>query len=526
MKKTACILFFLCITSLSSYSQVQELALPNELEKTAFKKITDQYVDFVNFMASDAGTEQKKSESIKFMKEYLAKGTTYTLNDNDTSNTTKVNFLFYMNKLSESYGGKAQHQIVPTSMMYTKIKYDQWRRFYYTELKATKNISWKEVVSYKKAVIDSSNETSIDSITVSDTLSRTKAFKISFFIRFEKDNTTGAYKNFRLFGITPQGELPELPPLEPLQQWWSELSPEWKSTFQKLRKLEDYPTEFDLEKLTYVSELDFTNASISNYEPLAKFTNVNKLLLNGSSINSFAPVAKMTKLRYLDISKSKIESIEGIEHLQRLEEFYCVGNKLKSIAPLSTNINLLKLNCSENDLEDISALKDLINLKELNVSLNIKLKNIDAVKGLVNMEKISFRKIEIKDLSPVKNMTNLVYLDAYNTGVTTLEPIRNMQKIFHLDLSSNKLTSLDPIKNYKYLLNLYLNTSSVIDYSIIDNFTLLRELDIANCPQIKSLGGIHKLNFLTSLKCYYTGIDKNEVARFRKNHPNCGVTYY
>ncbi len=526
MKKIIYLFLFLCSSWSSSQAQVQELALPTELEKSSLKKLVEQYESFVTFMASDAKTEIKKPESIKFMKECLAKGTTYTINDNDTSNTSKVNFLLYMNKLSEAYGGTSQHLVVPSSLVYTKIKYDQWRRFYYTEVKATKTITWKEVLNYKKAVIDSLNQSVSDSVIVSDTLSKVKTFKISFFVRFEKDNATTASKNFRLFGITPQGEMPELPPLEPLQQWWSGLNTEWKTIFKKLRQLEDYPTEFDLEKLTYLSELDFTNATISNYEPLSKFTNVNKLLLNGSSINTFEPIAQMSRLRYLDISKSKIESIEGIEKLQRLEEFYCVGNKLKSIAPISTNINLLKFNCSENDLDDISAVKDLINLKELNVSLNIKLKTIDAVKNLVNIEKISFRKIDIKDLSPVKNMTNLVYLDAYNTGVTTLEPIRNMQKIFHLDLSSNKLTSLDPIKNYKYLLNLYLNTSSIIDYSTIDNFTLLRELDIANCPQIKSLGGIHKLNFLTSLKCYYTGIDKNEIARFRKNHPNCGVTYY
>ena len=518
------ILHFLVFVAFVSNAQVLDIAMPSAVEKTALKQVLSQYETFVSYMGGDASADAKKAESIKFMREVLAKGTNYVVNDCDTTKLEKINFLLYMNKVAGAYGANTKHAIVPSSVVFSNIKYDQWRRFFYTEVKVNKMISWKEIVSSKKVVIDSIGKVVVDSVVVSDTLIKSKTFKLSFFIRFERDNTTS--KNFKLFGIMPPGEMPTLEPLGALQQWWSGLDVEWKATFNKWRKLDDYPTEFDLEKLTYLSELDFTDAKMSNYEPLSQFTNVSKLLLNGASINTFEPISKMTRLRYLDISKSKIESIEGVQNLTRLEEFYCVGNKLKSIAPISTNINLLKFNCSENDLEDISAVKDLINLKDLNVSLNIKVKNIDAVKSLVNMEKISFRKIEIKDLTPVQAMINLVYLDAYNTGVVSLEPIRNMQKIYHLDLSSNKLTSLDPIRNYRFLVNLYLNTSSVADYDVIDNFTHLHVLDIANCPQIKSLGGIHKLNFLTSLKCYYTSISKNEVARFMKNHPKCGVTYY
>lgn len=517
------LLLLLCL-SLSTQAQVQLLLPPTEPEKAELKKIIKNYETYVNTMTSKTvATDAKKLASVKYMRENLMKGTVYFLNDLDTVDTSKkFPFLTYMNKLEASYGGGSVHTVSST-LLFDKIKFDQWRRFYYAEIKTSKTIQWKVVVNTKKLVTDSLTKKA-DSLVVADTLTKTKNFKLSFFIRFDKMGT--GYANYKLWAITGPGEMPELPPLEPLQQWWSSLSPEWKTSLSTLRKIEEYPAETDIEKLTYQPELDFSNAVITTYEPLAKFTNVKKLTVAGASINSFEPISKMSGLVYLDITKSKIESIEGVQKLTKLEEFYCIGNKLTTIAPVATCVSLIKFNCSENDLEDISAVKDLINLKELNVSLNIKLKNIDAVKGLINMEKISFRKIEIKDLTPVQNMPNLVYLDAYNTGVTSLEPIRNMQKIFHLDLSSNKITTLDPIKNYRYLLRLYLNTSSIQDYSIIDNFNLLRELDISNCPQIKTLGGIHKLDFLTSLKCIHTNIDKGEIARFKKNHPNCGVTYY
>lgn len=495
-------------------AQVDILQAPGEQEKTELKKLTDSYLSFVNKMSQPGDPEGKKALSIKFMKETLAKGDVFTINDVDTTKTENIKFLVYMNRLAGAMGGTLKHSFDPASVVYEKMKFDKWRRFYYAELKASKIISWTETV--KKLVPDS---TGADSI-----VQRSRQIPVSVFIKFEKEN--GLSKNFRLWSITEPGKLPALPPLEPLQQWWSGLDAEWKTMLNKMRPMDEYPRESDLERLTYRSELNFDKANFKAYEPLSAFTNVQKLIITEANISSFEPISKMKGLTYLDISKSQIKNISGVEKLTRLEEFYCIGNQLTSIAPVASLTNLIKFNCSENDLDSIDAVKNLVNLKELNISLNIKVRNIDAVKNLVNMEKLSFRKIEIKDLTPVQGMKNLVYLDCFNTGITSLEPIRNMQKIFHLDLSNNKVTTLDPIKNYRYLINLYLSYSSVSDLSVIDNFYLLRELHVAGCPQITTLGGVHKLENLIVLKCFYTKISKEEVQRFKKNHPRCAITYY
>ncbi len=508
----------------SAYAQVDVLLLPTEPEKTELKKLTDSYLSFVNTMSKPGEAEGKKALTIKFMKEVLLKGEVLTVNDLDTSGKNEsIKFLVYLNRLGGAKRGSLTHSIDPSSVVYEKMRYDKWRRFYYAEIKTNKKIAWIEIKEVKKARRDSVSGT-IDSVMVKDTIRLEKENKLSFFIRFEKENNIS--KNFRLWGIINTGQMPSLPPLEPLQIWWSGLDTEWKVMLNKMRKMEEYPRESDLERLTYQSELNLDKANFKTYEPIAAFTNVSKLIITGANITTFEPISKMTALNYLDISKSQIKDITGVEKLTRLEEFYCIGNQLTTIQPVATVVNLLKFNCSENDLEDISAVKDLVNLKELNISLNIKVKNIDAVKNLVNIEKLSFRKIEIKDLTPVQGMKNLVYLDCYNTGITSLEPIRNLQKIFHLDLSNNKVTTLEPIKNYRYIINLYLNYSSVSDLTVVDNFILLRELEIASCPQIKSLAGIHKLEYVKVLKAQYTGIGKDEIQRFKKNHPNCAITYY
>jgi hypothetical protein len=521
--KRSWLLVLLVFLSVSAIAQVDILQLPTVQEKSELKKVTDAYLFFVNAMSSERDPEIRKAMSIRLMKEVLMKGEVMTVNDIDSSSKRQnIKFLVYMNKLPAVGNGSLLHSIDPASMVYEKIKYDKWRRFYYSEIKAKKTISWTEIKDVKKYTVDST--VTDTSLLVKDTVKISYVVPVSFFIKFEKENNVA--KNFRLWAINKQGEMPPLPPLEPLQQWWSGLDQEWKTKLAKLRKMDEYPKESDLDRLTYQSELNLDSANFKTYDPLSAFTNVSKLIVTNSTISSFEPIMKMTNLVYLDISKSKITDISGAGRLPKLEEFYCIGNHLTTIQPIATALSLIKFNCSENDLEDISAVKDLVNLKELNISLNIKVKNIDAVRGLVNMEKFSFRKIEIKDLTPVQGMKNLVYLDCYNTGITSLEPIRNLTKIFHLDISNNKITSLEPIKNFKYIINFYMNYSSVSDLSVVSGFTLLRELELTGCPQISNLGGVQKLEYIKVLKCHYTKIGKDEVARFKKNHPNCKITYY
>ena len=508
-----------------AYAQLDVLLVPSETEKTELKRLLGNYQSFTQLMATSKNAEERKAQSIKFLKESLTGAEVQAYNDLDSSAKPEdlIKFLVYINKLQDLTKAGISASIEVNKAVYEKIKYDKWRRFYFEEIKVVKTFSVRDIKE-KRILKTDSVSGKADSISVYDTLISHREVKLSFFIKFERENNIS--KNFKIMFIGKEGAQPKFAPLPPYQVWWSTLDPEWKTFLTKNKKLDEYPRESEIERVTWMPELNFVNAQFKNYEPLAMFINVSKMDVSGSNIKSIEPLAKMTGLKILTITKTAITDLSGIESLQKLEELYCAGLKLTSIAPVGKLVNLVKFDCSENDLDDISAVKDLINLKDLNVSLNIKLKDINAVRGLVNMEKISFRKIEIKDLSPVAGMKNLVYLDCYNTGIISLEPIRNMQKIFHLDISSNKITSLDPIRNYKYLMNLYMSSSSVVDISVIDNFYNLRELTMAGCPQIKSLGGIHKLLYLRVLTVYYTGIGKDEIQRFKKNHPDCAITYY
>ncbi|MCS6823309.1 MAG: hypothetical protein NZ529_03375 [Cytophagaceae bacterium] len=499
---------------INSFAQTDVLAPLTEAEKKEVENLINRYAQFVNYMRTEKNPELRKNASVKFLKESLVGPDVYTIYDLLPTPVadSSVKFLVYMNALADTAKNQGEH--VAKIIRMGEVHFDRWRRIFYIPVLVQKNVI---------KTIEETNENEND-FSVSSTMEFLSSKQLSFYVRFDKENNVS--KNFKLMCITTSDAPPILPPLGKYQLWWSQLPAEWKNYFNAKKKMEEYPRDSDVERLTWTTTLDLSNTNFTTYDPISMFTNVQTLNCTSSALASLKPLSDMSALRILNISKSKVRSLQGIEKCTKLEELYCSAIQLKSIEPVQYLTGLIKFDCSENDIEDISPVKDLINLKELNISLNIRIKNIDAVKNLVNMEKFSFRKIEIKDLSPVSGMKNLVHLDCYSTGITSLEPIRNLQKIIHLDISNNKITSLEPIRNHKYIINLYLNTSSVSDLSVVGNFYNLRELDISNCPQIKTLAGVHDLPYVIRLMAVYTNIDKNEIQRFKKNHPKCAITYY
>jgi len=117
-------------------------------------------------------------------------------------------------------------------------------------------------------------------------------------------------------------------------------------------------------------------------------------------------------------------------------------------------------------------------------------------------------------------------LDVYNTNITSLEPIRNIHKIFHLNIDHNKITTLEPIRNLVFIAELTMSSTSIPDLADLSNFSFLREFECSDNPQIKSLGPVNKFENVKILKIVHTGISKEEAARFKKNHPDCQITFY
>lgn len=510
-----------------SIAQIDILLPPTPLEKKEVAKVLSEYQKYIQVMADTGKVNEKKSLSVKFLKDRLASANIFVFNDVDTlaKPDDLLNFFKYTQKLPEVSQGKLNFEVDTTRFYVDKVRYDKIRRYYFVEAKTTKKLIWQELRKKVEAepIQDSSMVAIVDSASTFDTIITSFNQKITFHIKFEKENNIA--KNFKIYAISKTGTPPKLEPLPPLISWWLELDQDWKDICRKKLKLDEYPREFDIEKLTGQYHLDLSGSGIKTLEPLRKFNNLEKLDFSNTAVNNLDPILHLSRLKKLDISKTKIDTLKGLEKLTSLEEFNCVGNKLKGIAEVKYLTNLKKLKCAENEIEDISPVKELLTLEELDFSLNIKVKSIDAVKDLINLTKLALMKIDVRNLEPIRNLENLVYLDLFNTNITSLEPIRNLKKVTHLSLDHNKMTSLEPIKNYRFITELSLNSSSVKDLSEIKNFNYLKVLNIAN-TEIVDLGPVHKFEYINVLNAAYAKVNKEEIQRFKKNHPKCRITYY
>lgn len=508
---------FLC-SPLFLKAQVDVLLVPTPAEKGEIQRILNEYQKFMTASGDSLLPKEKRAlATLKFSKE-LINNDVHVYADYDTSgNNNFVKIFPYVQKFKELFPQTVYTTLSDITL--SKVKFDKIRKYYFVEATANKKTQWYSIS--KKIIRDS---VLAKDTLVADTIRQSYTTKTNFYVRFDRVNNVS--KNFKLYAISKAGVEPKLEPLPPLVIWWLEMDPEWKSFFRTKLKLEEYPSSYDIEKVSGFQELDISNQKFKTLEPLSKMHFLRKLNCTNTPITSLEGISGIESLNVLDISKTQIRSLKGIEKLINLNELYCSGLKLETIEQVRGLINLEKFHCADNELVEISAVKDLVNLKELDFSLNIKIKTIEPIRTLVAMEKLSFAKINAQNLEPLRGMINLIHLNCYNSGITSLEPIRNLHKIIFLDLDHNKITTLEPIKDFKFLTNLRISSTNITDFSPIKNYGFLRELDISNNPQITELGPIHKLEYIRVLKCFYTKVSKEEVARFKKNHPDCAITYY
>jgi internalin A len=100
-----------------------------------------------------------------------------------------------------------------------------------------------------------------------------------------------------------------------------------------------------------------------------------------------------------------------------------------------------------------SKIKQLKGLKTLLVNgkmTNDKwiLKNINALKGLLNLQQLWLQNTFVSDLKPLKALNNLERLYVFRTEVQNLEPLRGLVNLQKLDISHSRVEDLSPLKEH------------------------------------------------------------------------------
>ncbi|MBT3200988.1 MAG: hypothetical protein HN350_13880 [Phycisphaerales bacterium] len=148
-----------------------------------------------------------------------------------------------------------------------------------------------------------------------------------------------------------------------------------------------------------------------------------------------------TKLRYLNVNYSST-ALSEIDYTP-LGQFDLRVLVLRTSGSLDTrliskNKHLRHLNLSGGGLANTNALASLTELRELDLSFCMKLKNIEFVRGMKQLEWLDLWYSGVTDLSPLGGLPKLQRVNAYITPVSKL-PMQRMPALLELQVMCTKL---------------------------------------------------------------------------------------
>ncbi len=160
------------------------------------------------------------------------------------------------------------------------------------------------------------------------------------------------------------------------------------------------------------------------------------------------------------IAPSELANVKSVN----LTKYGPVNDLNPCVMPKFTQIHDVFL--GQGDLEDLSPLADLTTMVSLRATDN-KVKNLDALKKLVHMDRLDLSHTQVSDLSPVALMTDLTELEIDQTNVTDLKPLEKLTKLEKVTLANTAVKDVSPLKNCHALRVLDISGTQITDYSML-----------------------------------------------------------
>ena len=197
--------------------------------------------------------------------------------------------------------------------------------------------------------------------------------------------------------------------------------------------------------LRNLTDLDASNANISDLTGLEGATNLKGLFISGNSIlEDISAVSGLNNLTYLNLGHNSITDITAVAGLTNLTYLGLSENNISDISAVAGLINLTSLSFSGNSVSDISALADLINLTFLGFGVN-SVSDISAVAGLTNLTRLRISDNSISDISAVEDLTNLIELGLFDNSVSDISAVAGLTNVTYLGLDNNNISDLSPL---------------------------------------------------------------------------------
>ncbi|KAL7279020.1 hypothetical protein ACG7TL_006853 [Trametes sanguinea] len=194
--------------------------------------------------------------------------------------------------------------------------------------------------------------------------------------------------------------------------------------------------------LTAIEDLDFYD---------------NKIKHVGSAFNN------MSNLTTLDLSFNLLKHVpeELEQHLKSLRTVFFVQNRISHITNLTgLGATLRSLELGGNKIRQIEGLDALVNLEELWLGKN----KITKLEGLDNLKKLKILSIQsnrITKLEGLEGLENLEELYLSHNGISKLEGLEKNPKLRTLDVGANFIEKVENVSHLTNLEELWMNDNKI-----------------------------------------------------------------
>ncbi|EEO6758871.1 LPXTG cell wall anchor domain-containing protein [Listeria monocytogenes] len=196
------------------------------------------------------------------------------------------------------------------------------------------------------------------------------------------------------------------------------------------------------------------------------------------------------------------------EVLEKRVSYLLIGDGVTSLDGLEYAKNLTYL-----DISDASRIPEE-NLKKVLEQLP-KLRRIDIdnlasltwISNLTQLEHLSVvntgRENKIRSLEPLKNLVNLEYLEVHSNEIVDLSPLSNLKKLHSFGAEENPYSDITPLHDLKGLEYIDISNTKVADVSVMENFNKLMYAVMEGC----------RIYDLSPVKGEYISANNQKVVR-------------
>lgn len=160
-----------------------------------------------------------------------------------------------------------------------------------------------------------------------------------------------------------------------------------------------------------------------------------------------------------DFPRFAIKTIADLEHFKNLKKLTLVGAKISDLTPLS-NLSLTEFHLDNNasagdyslgNCTDLNPLKNMHTLEKLSITYS-KLSDLSPLTGLKNLTDLDIRTTNVTNLNPLANLINLekIYINNYTIDFSPLKTLKKVEvfpKLNSQTTRNNKYEQSDLVLN-------------------------------------------------------------------------------